>query len=229
MKNMNSHAWILWGIALAVFAAAALLLPFVHTAVFWLTLVCSLAMFALTAGVFVRAFRRGGTLESKLLGWPVFRVALTMLPVQLVISLVLMALSALCPVWVALLAEVLVCAAALAMLTVRDAVREVVTGSEAAVPDRTGSMKAMRAQAAALAAQLDEGSAKAAMEKLAEELKYADPVSLEATADAEAELSALLDEIGRQSDMQQAEKLIADARRLLARRNLAAKAAKRGA
>ena len=167
--KLTKHAWLLWTISLIILLALALLLPFVHTPVYWLALACSIAMFGVCAFTFARAFRRDKTMESKLLGWPIFKVGYVAALVQVIAGFLLMALAALCPVWLAVLIEILLFAAVSLFLTVRDVAREAVVHIEANVTDNTKAWKAIRARADALAAE------RAELRKLAEEIRFADP------------------------------------------------------
>ena len=169
--KLTKHAWILWGIALAAVLALALCLPFVRNMVYAIALLGMLGMFALCAWTFVRAFRRDSRLESKLLGWPIFKVGYVALIVQIVVGFALMGLAALCPVWAAAIAEVAAFAVTAFCMTVKDAAREAVTTAEVKVTDNTAAWKAIRARANAIAAETGHPDIK----KLAEEIRYADP------------------------------------------------------
>lgn len=183
--KLGKHAWLIWGIALASVLVLAFIIPFTHSAIFYLALAATLAMFGVCAVAFVRAFRKGDALESKLLGWPIFKVGYTALAGQILISFVLMALAALCPVWVAAIAEVLVFAATGMSLTVKDAARAVVVRSEAQAVDNTQPWKAIRAKAANLAA------ANPRLARLAEEIRFADPTPCVMDAQIDGALDAL--------------------------------------
>lgn len=169
--KLTKHAWLIWGIALVAVLVLAFVIPFAKTAAYWLGLAATLVMFGVCAAAFVRAFRKDDKLESKLLGWPIFKVGYTALAAQILVGFALMGLAALCPVWVAILVEVAVFALTGISLTVKDAAREVVTQSEATVTDNTKAWKALRAKAGVLAAST--GSAE--LKKMAEEMRYADP------------------------------------------------------
>lgn len=170
--KLTKHAWILWSVALAVVLMLALVIPFVQTTVYWTGLLCTVAMFGVCALAFVRAFRKDSTLESKLLGWPIFKVGYVAVIVQLVVGFALMGLAALCPVWAAAIVEVAVFAVTVFCMTVKDAAREAVTTAEVKVADNTAAWKAIRARANAIAAETGHPDIK----KLAEEIRYADPM-----------------------------------------------------
>ena len=171
-----------------------------------------LAMFGICAGAYVRAFRTGDSLESKLLGWPIFKVGYMALAGQILIGFVLMALAALCPVWVAAIAEVLVFAAAGMSLTVRDAAREVVTKSETQAADNTQAWKAIREKAANLAAVNPK------LARLAEEIRYADPMHCAMDEQIDGALNALRENAS--------EEMIGNVLRLVQERNRIAKSGK---
>lgn len=219
MKKLNMHALALGAVALIVFVVLAFLLPFVHNTVFWIAFGAAIVM-GLVAGVaFIRSFRKDETLESKVLGWPIFKVALIGLVVQAVLSLLLMALAGLCPVWIAVLAEVLVFAAVAALLIVRDAGREVVTVSEQALPDKTQTMKNLRLQAKNAAALVRDARVQKAMEELAEEMQFSDPVSSGATEEMETALAGLIAQVKLADTPEGALELVQQAKRLLKQRN----------
>lgn len=169
--KLTKHAWSLWGCSLAAVLAAALLIPFRKTGVYWLALACLPLMFALCALVFVRAFREKDTLESKLLGWPLFKVAFFAVAGEICLALLLMAFSTLCPLWLGALLEILLFAAAGVCLVVRDAAVQATVQSESTLIDTAAGWKALRARVNALSA----GSNHAGLKKLAEEMRFADP------------------------------------------------------
>lgn len=170
--KLNKHAWALWAIALAVTLALMIAISFARTASWWVSAVCTVAMFALCAYTFYLAFHKDNTLESKLLGWPIFKVGYTALIVQLIVGTMIMSLAAFCPVWVTIIAEVIVFGMTAGALTVRDAARAVVTQSEQAAEDKTAPWKEIRVRATTIA----DVTGYPELKKLAEEIRYADPV-----------------------------------------------------
>lgn len=173
--KLTKHAWIIWGISLAVVLVLMAAIPFARTATWWIGVACTVAMFGLCACTFHLAFRKGDTTESKLLGWPIFKVGYTALITQVIVGGILMGVASFCPAWPAAIAEVLVFAVTGVCLTVKEASRAVVTNAEANVQDKTVGWKSIRAKANALAAS----SGNADMKKLAEEIRFADPTPTE--------------------------------------------------
>lgn len=209
--KLTKHAWSLWVIALAVVLVLALIIPFVRIAVYWLALLCTITMFGVCAFAFIRAFRKDGTMESKLLGWPIFKVGYVALIVQIIAGFALMALAAFCPVWIAALAEVAVFAVTAFCLTVKDAVREAVTVAEVKGIDNTAAWKAIRARAAAIAAENRHPDIK----KLAEEIRFADPTP----TGMDGEIAQMLETLSSYADAENIKK----ASTMIAQRKLVSK------
>ena len=212
--KLTKHAWVLWSVALAVVLVLALVIPFARTAVYWVALGCTAAMFGMCALAFVRAFRKDNKLESKLLGWPIFKVGYTALIVQIIVGFALMGLAALCPVWAAALAEVAVFASTAVCLTVKDAAREAVTAAEVKLTDNTAAWKAIRARAGQVAAETGHPD----IRKLAEDIRYADPTP---TA-MDGEIAQMLETLSSYADAAN----IAKAKALMEQRKTLAKAGK---
>lgn len=172
MKNLTNHSLLLWAALLLVTAVLAVVLPFEHGGVFWIAAMGMLAVFILIEVVFNRAFRSRKTLESKVLGWPLFQVGAVALVLQIVIAFVLMALGSRIPVYAALAVELIFAVCVFVLLITKDAARAAVLESEEAVRQQTAPWKTIRMQAAALAEQTGNKD----LQKLAEDIHYADPM-----------------------------------------------------
>ena len=146
--KLGKYAWGIWGIALVAALAFAFLLPFTYNAVYFIALLSMLLAFVLCAWTFWRSFSTKSELFSKYMGWPIFKVGLTALAVQLAMSFGLMTLASLCPVFVAALLEIVLFAVAGICLLTREAARQVVTQTEESLPDRTAAWKEVRRKAA---------------------------------------------------------------------------------
>ena len=177
--KLSKHAWTIWGILLVVALVLMVLIPFSRTASWWIAAICTVLMFLLAAWTFY-------ALESKILGWPIFKVGAVALAVQVVLGFALMGLAALCPAWVTVLAEVLIFAVTGICLTVKDAARVVVSQSEAHMADSTAAWRVIRQKANALAASGD-----ADMKRLAEEIRFADPMPTSIDGEIAAQVDAL--------------------------------------
>ena len=106
-----------------------------------------------------------------------------------------MALASVLPPWVAAVVFLLLLAAAALGFLAADAVRDEVERQDAKLKSDVAVMRALQSQAASLAAQCDDPEARAALAEISEQFRYSDPVSSPATAEAETELGAVLEEL----------------------------------
>lgn len=192
LKKFDVKMLALWLLALTVFLMLAFLPPMERNAVFGIAVGATLFIFGFVAVAYVLSFMHDGTLTSKLLGYPIFRVSVFALGAQGVICLLLVALSRACPVWLAVAVEgVMIAGIACAMIGT-EAARGVVERSEQTLDSRTANMKRLRRLAQAQRDAQQDERVRAAAARLAEALAYADPVTSAATREAEARIEALL-------------------------------------
>lgn len=192
-KNTTRFLAVL-AILLVVFLLIAFVVPFSKTASFWLAL--GFGLLAIAAQLFIqsKAFV-GPDARSKFYGFPIGRVGVLYLAVQLALSLLAMALASVLPPWVAAVVFLLLLAAAALGFLAADAVRDEVERQDAKLKSDVAVMRALQSQAASLAPQCDDPEARAALAEISEQFRYSDPVSSPATAEAETELGAVLEEL----------------------------------
>ena len=95
---------------LAAFCVIAFVVPFAKTAVFWLSLV--FGVIAIVVQLYTMPRAMAGDTRSKFYGFPTLRISFIYLAVQLILSLLFMALAAIAPFWIpTVLYLVLLCAA----------------------------------------------------------------------------------------------------------------------
>ena len=217
MKNMI-RAIVVAILLLAIFHVLAFGFPFVKTEVFWVSYGFALAAFAVAAASMYIAFMKKPDAKSRLYGLPIARVGVIYGIVQLVATVLGMALADLIP-WLIPGAVYFVglCVALLGLIAVEAAADEVHT-LDAQLKKSVSLMRTLQSKVAQMAAQSDE----TVIKSLAEELRYSDPVSSAATAEVEADLAAVVDEMQRafaDEDMYAVTQLCRKANGILAERN----------
>lgn len=180
---------------LVVYTLIVLAVPFAKGGMFWLTYLFTAAAFGVQAYVFKLSFEKEKGAKSKFYGFPIARVGVLYLAVQLVLGLVLMALAAVAPVWLALVLYLALLVAAAVGVIATDSIRDEVERQDAQLKKDVATMRALQSKAAALPARCEDTTAKAALEKLAEEFRYSDPVSAPALADLETDMAATMEEL----------------------------------
>lgn len=196
--NLNKNEMrtvLVAAIMLVLFCVLAFAIPFVHGPVFWLSLLFTII--AIVAQVYVAktAFEKGEGARSKFYGFPIARVGFIYLVAQLIAGLGCMALGAVLPAWVAVAIFVLILAAAAIGFITIDAMRDEVERQDTVLKKSVTAMRDLQSRSASIAAQCEDPTVKAGLNALAEKFRFSDPVSSEATAEAESELSALMEEL----------------------------------
>lgn len=211
--------WIIGlGVLLVLYILIAFLIPFVHTATFWVSFVFTLIAFAVVAASIYIAFIKNADAKSKFYGFPVAKIGVIYGVTQLVVGILFMTLAKVVPSWVAILVYAIALGAAVIGLVTADTVVEEIQKQDVKLKKDVSLMRSLQSKVNQMAAQSEEAAIKA----LADEFRYSDPVSNEAIADAEADLAAVVDELQAayvDGDSEAVAKLCRKASALLAERN----------
>ena len=89
-------------VLLVLYILVAFLIPFVHTAVFWVSFVFTLIAFAVVGASIYIAFIKNPDAKSKFYGFPIAKIGVIYGAVQLLAGILFMALAAIVPAWVLL-------------------------------------------------------------------------------------------------------------------------------
>ncbi|WP_251231292.1 hypothetical protein [Adlercreutzia aquisgranensis] len=174
----------------AVFSLIAFAIPFVRNEGFWVAY--GFGLLAIVAQLyFMRsAFSQGDSAKSRVYGFPIARIGIVYLGVQFVASCVEMVCADWVPLWVYLVLDVVVLCLALAGCVATETAREEVVRQDARVAADTAAIMRLRAGAEALLAQRPGMAAESDIKRLAEALRFSDPVSHDSTTAIEQKLAA---------------------------------------
>lgn len=186
MKTVK-YAWLMWVICVTAYVLLAVIIPFQQTSIYWIAVCATLIMFGITRCAYVSALRKGNDTESKLLGWPIFKVAVVANCVQIIISLVFMTISTIISVRLTLCIEIVLFALTLISLVVRSAGREVVMYEESMHTNKAEQWKRIRDLASQLAITIPSTELK----KLNEDIRFSDPTPKNGDDDILYKLSQL--------------------------------------
>ena len=192
MSKNGLRGCIVLAIVLAVFSVIAFAAPFSMTAAFWIAFISGVIAIAFQFYVFAVAFSKGEGAKSKFYGFPIARIGVIYLVVQLLVSIAEMCWASKIPAWVVLIINVIIFAVAAIGCIAAETARDVVVGQEAKVKQNISNMRSLQAVSAGLAGQCSDEALKKDLQKLADEFKFSDPVSSNATSALEAELDAQL-------------------------------------
>lgn len=222
MKKDTIRGVIGIAVLLVLYILVAFLIPFVHTAAFWVSFVFTLLAFTVVTAALYIAFGKNPDAKSKFYGFPIARIGVIYGAAQLVLSLLFMALSLWVPVWVVVLVCAVVLGAAVIGLISADTVVEEIHAQDGKLKKNISLMRNLQSKLNQMASQCDNTDAAAAVKRFAEELRYSDPVSSDALADAEADLVAAVDDLQAavvDGDSKAVKQLCGRASNLLAERN----------
>lgn len=189
-KEMLRSAAVL-AVVLILYILIAFLIPFVKTAVFWVSFVFTLAAFAVAAVALYLAFLKKPDARSRFYGFPIARIGVVYWLIQLVLGLLFMALGKWIPVWAAVLVYAIALGTAVVGLISADAVVEEIHTQDQKLKKDVSFMRNLQSKVNQMASQ----SALPEVKQFAEEIRYSDPVSSEALTEIESDLSAAVDEL----------------------------------
>jgi MFS family permease len=166
-------------------------IPFAHTAAFWISYGFTLAAFAVVAASIYIAFIKNPNARSRFYGFPIARIGVIYGVAQLIVSLLVMALALWVPWWIPTLVYAIGLGAAIIGLISAETVVAEIQAQDVKLKKDVSLMRSLQSEVSQIASQGED----AALTALAEEFRYSDPVSSDAVADAEADLVAAVNEL----------------------------------
>lgn len=195
MKKDTMRGVVGLSVLLILYILIAFLIPFAKTATFWVSFVFTLIAFCVVAASIYIAFVKNPDAKSRFYGFPIARIGVIYGIAQLVAGLLLMALGKWVPVWLAVLMYAIMLGAAVIGLISADAVAEQIHAQDAKLKKDVAAMRAIQSKLSVLPGQCEDPVTAKCLTQLAEEIRFSDPVSSEATQETEADLNALTDEL----------------------------------
>ena len=194
MKKNKGMAYAVLAIAFVLFNVIAFAIPTAKTATFWIAYAFSVVAFALQIVIWKFAFKGTDTLKSKFLGIPLISVGITYLIVQIIAIAIFMALP-LTASWIAIVVCALILGISAICLIGTETGREEINRVEEKVEKKVFYIKSLQVDIEMLASAERDADTKAALTKLAEKIRFSDPMSNEVLAELEAEITAKVKEL----------------------------------
>lgn len=187
-KQKSSFA--VYAILFIVYNVLYFAIPFPKHSAAWIGYCFTLCSFAVSYWLFSVAFRETETLESKVYGFPIFRVGIIYLVSQIVFGFVidLLGYKINIPNWLVLVVSVILLAYALIGMIATDTTRTVIEKQQEEVQIQTEKITYFRLDIARLADKADDEAVKKQLSKLAEDVRFSDPVSSEPLKEIEEQL-----------------------------------------
>lgn len=187
MKKNTKRVYIILGIAFVLFNVIAFAVPTAKTTTFWIAYAFTIVAFALQIGIWNAAFKVDDTLKSKFLGIPIIYVGIVYLAFQLIAFAVFMAFPVILS-WIAVIICALILGISAICLISADAARGEIARVEEKVNSKVFYIRELQVDVEMLAEEEQNPETKMALQKLAEKIRYSDPMSSEVLADLEAKI-----------------------------------------
>lgn len=194
MKKNKNMAYAVLGISFVLFNVIAFAVPTAKTATFWIAYVFTAVAFASQIAIWKFAFKGADTLKSKFLGIPLISVGIKYLIVQIIAFAIFMVLP-LTATWIAIVVCALILGISAICLIGTETGREEINRVEEKVEKKVFYIKSMQVDVEMLAIAETNTDIKAALTKLAEKIRFSDPMSDETLVDLETEITAKVKEL----------------------------------
>ena len=195
MSKSNKSVIVLVVIAV-MFSVVAFAVPFPKNASFWIAYVAEIIAIALQVPIFKVAFGGADDLKSKFLGFPIARVGYTYLIIQTILSVMFFSMGWIpVPAWITAVVCVLVLGIMLVCSITADIARQTVQSIEQTSKADTSLMMSLRTRSSQLVNRTNDPALKKELERLAENIRYSDPVSSAAIAVEEQRLVSALTQL----------------------------------
>lgn len=194
MRKNKGMAYAVLAIAFVLFNVIIFAVPTVKTVTFWVAYAFTAVAFASQIAIWIFAFKGTDTLKSKFLGIPLISVGITYLIVQIIAFAVFMALP-LTASWIAIVVCALILGISVICLIGTETGREEIKRVEEKVKNKVFYIQSLQVDVEMLANAEPDTDTKAALTKLAEKIRFSDPMSHDALTDLESEISAKVEEL----------------------------------
>lgn len=199
MKKNISKGYAILGILFVLVSAIAFAVPLAKNAAFWISYGFAVIAFAAQLIIWKAALGRSESLKSKFLGFPVVHIGIVYLIVQVIALAVFLFIPTL-PIWSAVVVCAVVAGVSAVCMIASDVGRSEIERVSAKVQEKTFYIKQLQADAELLAGAETDTAARLALTRLAEKIRYSDPMSNEQIADIENRITAKIAELKSSTD-----------------------------
>ncbi len=188
MKKNSTKGYVILGILFALISIIAFAVPTVKTATFWIACVFTAAAFAAQIIIWRTALGKE-TLKSKFLGFPVVHIGIVYTVIQVIAFAVFMFVPTL-PTWSAIVVCSVIAGISAVCMISADAGRNEIERVEAKVQKKVFYIRELQTVVELLTDVETDADTKAALDQLAEKIRFSDSMSSEQLANLENKISA---------------------------------------
>ena len=215
MKKNKGMAYAVLAIAFALFNVIAFAVPTAKTSTFWIAYVFTAIAFASQIAIWKFAFKGADTLKSKFLGIPLISVGITYLIIQIIAFAIFMAFP-IAPSWIAIVVCALILGISAICLIGTETAKDEINRVEEKIKVKRAFIQFLQTDIEMLAESEPDVETKSELKKLAEKVRFSDPMSHEMLGELESRISAKVEEMKTATDKKG---LVAEVTILLTERN----------
>ena len=183
------------GILLVLISVIAFAVPFCKTATFWTGYIFALIAIFAQIYFFMISFKDGAEVKSRFYGFPIAKIGIIYLCVQLALSIVEMAVAAFVMTWIAVIIDVVILGLATLGCIAAEVMKEEIEKQDTVLKANVENMRSLQSLSKAIVGLSSDAALTQELKKLADDFSYSDPVSSEKTINLEMELNSQLKEI----------------------------------
>ena len=198
MKKNSSKGYLILGILLVLVSVIAFAVPSAKNTAFWISYGFTVLAFAAQIAIWKAAFGRAEFLKSKFLGFPIVHIGIVYLVVQIIDLAVFLFIPTL-PIWSAVVACAVIAGVSVCMIA-SDVGRSEIERVSAKVREKTFYIKQLQVDVELLAGAETDTATKSALTRLAEKIRYSDPMSDGQLADIEDRITVKFAELKSSAD-----------------------------
>ena len=189
---------VIFAVILVIYNVISFAIPFKHTPTFWGAYIFGMIAILLQAGIIILAANGAETLRKKVYAFPVFRMGIIYLAVQLGVSLVFSIVANFVetlPTWIIYVLSVIILGVFVVLILVTDTVKDEIIKLEEEEERKTIQVKTFRISIDSIMRRVEDKDLLKLLEKLSDTAKYSDPVSCEELYEIENEIVEKINEL----------------------------------
>ena len=186
-------------VAFVVASVVVFAIPTEKTASFWVAYIFTCIAFAAQMLIWNIGFRDNTPLKSKFLGIPVVRVGYIYLALQLITLAVLLVYPCL-PLWVTIIISVLIVGISAICMITAEIGRDIISNVEEKVQSKVSYIREIQTDIEKAAERESDSATKRRIQKLAEKVRYSDPISSDELFELEKKISEKVKDLNGADD-----------------------------
>lgn len=194
MKQNSTKGYVILGILFVLISVISFAVPTLKTAAFWIAYLFTVVSFAAQIVTWKNAFGKEDTMKSKFLGFSIGHISIVYLILQIIALGIFLFIPAL-PVWSAIIICSVIAGVSVICMISDDTGRNEINRVEEKVKKKVFYIKNLQADVELMADSETDSETKTELIKLAEKIRFSDPMSNELLEDLESRISAKIAEL----------------------------------